>query len=110
MSYQVNGQLKNPACGIGVFRDDGVHCYGVNTQIDHIKGLALKTEGIIRFEVKENLLLPGNYTLDVALHTEEGFAYDYYRYAKKFQMVSQESEAGLVRLPHIWAVDGVRLR
>lgn len=110
MSYQVNGQLKNPACGIGVFRDDGVHCYGVNTQIDHIKGLALKAEGIIRFEVKENLLLPGNYTLDVALHTEDGFAYDYYRYAKKFQMVSQESEAGLVRLPHIWAVDGARLR
>lgn len=110
MSYQVNGQLKNPACGIGVFRDDGVHCYGVNTQIDHIKGLALKAEGIIRFEVKENLLLPGNYTLDVALHTEDGFAYDYYRYAKKFQMVSQETEAGLVRLPHEWLVDGGRIR
>ena len=110
MSYQVNGQLKNPACGIGVFRDDGVHCYGVNTQIDHIKGLALKAEGIISFEVKENLLLPGNYTLDVALHTEDGFAYDYYRYAKKFQMVSQETEAGLVRLPHEWLVDGGRIR
>ena len=110
MSYQVNGQLKNPACGIGVFRDDGVHCYGVNTQIDHIKGLALKAEGLISFEVKENLLLPGNYTLDVALHTEDGFAYDYYRYAKKFQMVSQETEAGLVRLPHEWLVDGGRIR
>ena len=43
-------------------------------------------------------------------YTEDGFAYDYYRYAKKFQMVSQESEAGLVRLPHEWLVDGARIR
>ena len=108
MSYQVSGAVRNPACGIGIFRDDGVHCYGVNTQIDHIKGLELGRKGTIRFEVKENLLLPGNYTLDVALHTEDGFAYDYYRYAKTFQMVSQESEAGLSRLPHTWTVDGTR--
>lgn len=107
MSYQVNGPLQNPACGIGIFRDDGVHCYGVNTQIDRIKGLALKSEGTIRFEVKENLLLSGNYTLDVAIHTEDGFAYDYYRYAKRFQMVDRENEAGMIRLPHGWIVDGM---
>lgn len=106
MQYQVNGEVQNPACGIGIFRDDGVHCYGVNTQIDHIKGLQLKQKGIVQFEVKENMLLPGNYTLDVAFHTEDGFAYDYYRYAKKFQMVSQENEAGLVRIEHEWQVDG----
>lgn len=110
MHYQLNSGVKNPACGIGIFRDDGIQCYGVNTQIDHIHGLALKQMGTICFTVDANMLLPGTYTLDAALHTEEGFAYDYYRYAKKFQMFSEYSEAGLVRLSHTWSLDGSNLR
>lgn len=106
MHYQVYGELKNPACGIGIFRNDGVNCYGVNTQIDHIQGLKLESKGRICFEIEANLLLPGMYTLDVALHTEEGFAYDYYRFAKTFQIYSERAEAGIVRLPHAWIVNG----
>lgn len=51
----------------------------------------------------ESLLLPGNFILDVAVESEDGFPYDYYRYAAKFQMVCQENEEGLVHLPHTWA-------
>ncbi len=106
MDYQVYGELKNPACGIGIFRNDGVNCYGVNTKIDHISGLDLQGKGTICFEIDANFLLPGVYTLDVALHTEEGFAYDYYRFAKTFQIYSERSEAGIARLPHVWIVNG----
>ena len=109
MSYHLNSEVQNPACGIGIFRDDGIQCYGVNTQIDHIPGVKLNQNGKICFEIKKNLLLPGTYTLDVALHTEEGFAYDYYRYAKKFQIFSELNEAGLVRLEHDWLIDGNKL-
>ena len=106
MDYQVYGDLKNPACGIGIFRNDGVNCYGVNTKIDHISGLNLHNKGTICFAIDANFLLPGAYTLDVALHTEEGFAYDYYRFAKTFQIYSERSEAGIARLPHVWIVNG----
>ena len=110
MEYRVNAQLKLPACGIGIFRNDGVQCYGVNTQIDHIQGLELQKEGVLRFQIESNVLLPGVYTLDVALHTEDGFAYDYYRFAKEFQVSSQRSEAGIARLPHTWVLDGKTLK
>ena len=110
MDYQVYGELKNPACGIGIFRNDGVNCYGVNTKIDHISGLNLRSKGTICFVVDANYLLPGVYTLDVALHTEEGFAYDYYRFAKTFQIYSERSEAGIARLPHVWIVNGETLK
>ena len=110
MGYRVKSSLKHPACGIGIFRNDGVQCYGVNTQIDHIQGLELQPEGVLRFQVESNVLLPGIYTLDVALHTEDGFAYDYYRFAKEFQVSSQRSEAGIARLPHTWVLDGKTLK
>lgn len=110
MGYRVKSAVKNPACGIGIFRNDGIQCYGVNTQIDHIQGLALKKEGMIRFQVGSNVLLPGIYTLDAALHTEEGFAYDYYRFAKEFQINSDRSEVGIARLPHEWVLDGKTLK
>ena len=110
MDYQVYGELKNPACGIGIFRNDGVNCYGVNTKIDHISSLNLHGKGTICFAIDANFLLPGVYTLDVALHTEEGFAYDYYRFAKTFQIYSERSEAGVVRLPHTWVINGETLK
>lgn len=106
MKYRSNSPVQNPSCGIGIFRDDGLNCYGVNTQIDYISGLDLKEEGTICCIIEANLLLPGTYTIDVALHTEDGFAFDYYRYAKKFQIISERNEAGVVRLPHVWSLDG----
>lgn len=106
MKYRQNSPVKSPSCGIGIFRDDGLNCYGVNTQIDYISGLDIKKEGIICCIIESNLLLPGTYTIDVALHTEDGFAFDYYRYAKKFQIISERNETGIVRLPHVWSVDG----
>lgn len=110
MGYQVKGAVKNPACGIGIFRNDGVQCYGVNTQIDHIQGLTLQKEGVIRFQVSSNVLLSGVYNLDIALHTEDGFAYDYFRFAKEFQVNSDRTEAGITRLPHNWSLDGKILK
>ena len=110
MQYQVNGPLNNPVFGIAIFRDDGVHCYGVNTRIDHIKGIHLNNQGKFYLMLPESLLLPGNFILDVAVESEDGFPYDYYRYAAKFQMVCQENEEGLVHLPHTWAADGTELQ
>lgn len=110
MGYRVKNTVEHPACGIGIFRNDGIQCYGVNTQIDHIQGLALQREGVLRFQVDANVLLSGIYTLDVALHTENGFAYDYYRFAKEFQVNSDRSEAGIARLPHEWVLDGKTLK
>lgn len=105
IEYEVKKPLENPACGIGIFRNDDVQCYGTNTQIDHLQGLALGERGTVRCQIMKNQLLPGEYTLDVALHTETGFAYDYYRFAKRFRMYSDVQDAGIMRLEHQWQVE-----
>lgn len=104
IEYTVKNPLKNPACGIGIFRNDGLQCYGTNTQIDRIHNLDLGSGGRVTCSIDSNLLLTGEYTLDVAIHTEDGFAYDYYRYAKNFRMYTDLQDAGAVRLNHHWDV------
>lgn len=102
--YKVNGELNKPSCGIGVFRNDGIQCFGTNTQIDHLSAMELGESGVISCQIIKNQLLPGEYSLDVALHTEDGFAYDYYRFAAKFHMYSDVQDMGIMRLEHQWNI------
>lgn len=106
MDYAVSKPVSNPVCGIGIFRNDGLQCYGTNTNIDRLGGLKLQDRGTIVCSIEKNMLLPGEYTLDVALHTEDGFAYDYYRFAKRFQLRSDIQDVGVARLEHRWKIDG----
>lgn len=110
MTYTARWPISNAVCGIGIFRADELNCYGTNTQLDHIHDLHLAEHGVIRFVIEANMLLPGQYTLDVALQSENGFDYDYFRFAKRFQMHSEYTEAGVVRLQHTWVVDGKEIR
>lgn len=104
VAYRVNKPVKNPACGIGIFRNDGLQCYGTNTEIDHLNNISLSKTGYIHCKIANNQLLPGEYTLDLALHTEDGFAYDYWRFATKFRMYSDTQDIGTTRLSHVWEI------
>lgn len=108
IDYVVKNPLKNPVCGIGVFRNDGLQCYGTNTHIERLENLRLEDAGTITFHVSQNQLLSGEYSLDVAIHAEDGFAYDYYRHAKNFQMYSNIQDAGVVRLEHTWGFESIK--
>lgn len=104
MRYAVHGAVKNPAIGIGIFRNDGLQCYGTNTFIDHVSNINLNVNGVITVKLEDLCLLPGEYSLDVAIHTEDGFAYDYYRYAKRFKVYSNIQDAGVARIAHKWNI------
>lgn len=107
IDYVVRTPLTNPACGIGIFRNDGLQCYGTNTQIDRISNVQFRKDGCIVCNISRCQLLPGEYTLDVAIHTEDGFAYDYWRMATDFQVYSETQDVGVTRLEHSWKIDGV---
>lgn len=99
--YTTKRELKNAICGIGIFRNDGVNCYGTNTHIDRIKNVEL-SGGKFVCAITNNQLIPGEYTLDVAIHDENGLVYDYYRFAQKFTMYSSLEDIGVARLEHEW--------
>lgn len=97
-----NKNTKKPVFGIGVFRNDGVHCYGTNTFIDRVEDLDIKDKGIMECFIKQLLLIRGQYSLDIAIHSEDGFPYDYIRGICSFDLHSNISDVGISRLEHEW--------
>ena len=99
-----DNKIVDTAVGIGVFRNDGVSCYGTNTYVDNAEKLKVKDKGTIEVIIEKIQLLEGEYTLDVAFHDEYGTPYDYIRKVKKFNIYSNINDTGIFRLEHKFIV------
>ena len=97
-------EIRTSVIGLGIFRVDGVHCYGSNTLIDRIQNVVLNEQGTVTIDVPEMTLLPGGYTLDLAFHKEDGFSYDYWRDCVRFSVYSDLQDVGVARLSHHWTI------
>ncbi len=102
IQYESYKKIEEPVIGIGIFRNDGIHCYGSNTNIEYISNILLKSKGVVKCHITGNSLISGEYKLDVAFHTIDGFDYDYYKEVRTFRMYSNIQDLGIVRLNHYW--------
>jgi ABC-type polysaccharide/polyol phosphate transport system ATPase subunit len=95
-----------PTFGIAIHRLDGVWCYGTNTSLD---GVTLFAEqalqiGTIVVELPVLQLLRGDYTLDVAVHNDEGdVMYDYIQGVLHFQVQDLRGDQGVFRPRIKWS-------
>ncbi|GEQ18874.1 ABC transporter ATP-binding protein [Clostridium butyricum] len=95
-----NKKIYDSVVGIGIFRQDGLNCYGTNSFIDNSEKIKIKDEGVIEILLDPIQLLEGVYTLDIALHDEYGKPYDYIRKVKSFSIYSSIKDCGVVRIKH----------
>jgi ABC-type polysaccharide/polyol phosphate transport system ATPase subunit len=89
--------------GVSFFNADGVCCYGTNTYIEQMDPLRLEGEVDVSFEIDSLDLVEGTYKLDVAVHTCEGYPYDYHRLLYTFRMKSRTPDVGIYRPKHRWS-------
>ena len=85
---------------------EGVNVYGTNTHLEYFKPRVIDGEATVIFEIPSLHLINGTYTVDVAVHREDGFAYDYIKNALKFRVHSLSREVGIWRPPHEWKFEG----
>ena len=102
MEYKVTEIVKNAVFGIGIFRVDGVYCYGTNTRIDKLETFDIEKDGTVSFKISSVTLLPGSYLLDVAIESDFGIPVDFYKEACSFTLFSAKEDEGVVRLKHEW--------
>ena len=86
--------------GFGIFRNDGLNCYGTNTFIDNFEKVEVRDEGLIEIEIENIQLLEGKYYLDIAFHDEYGLPYDYIRKIDEFDVYSNLKDVGVFRIKH----------
>jgi ABC-2 type transport system ATP-binding protein/lipopolysaccharide transport system ATP-binding protein len=95
--------IKDFVFGIGVFNSKGVSCYGTNTQIEEFRPLVIQGEGKVVCRMEKLNLINGTYYLDVAVHKNDGYPYDYHRSLYSFLVSSIRKDVGIARLPHAWS-------
>jgi ABC-type polysaccharide/polyol phosphate transport system ATPase subunit len=92
--------------GVSLFNIDGVCCYGTNTFIEQMDPLSLEGEVEVTFAIETLELVEGTYKLDVAVHTCDGYPYDYHRLLYTFRVKSRTPDAGIYRPRHHWSFAG----
>ncbi len=102
--YVMNGDVTDLIFGIGIFRDDNLHCYGTNMDIDNYEIDRFPPSGIVECRIDRLSLLGGRYFLDVAAHSKEGLPYDFRTKCLDFTVFSRIKDVGAARLEHQWNV------
>jgi len=108
LEYNVKDDVKDAVFGIGIFRGDGLQCYGTNTRIDKQAEFDLSESGMLQLNLKNIGLLPAEYIVDIAIESEIGVPVDYFKVATSFEVYSNIDDVGVVRIAHEWNFSGVR--
>ena len=103
MDVVSSAAIKDFVFGIGIFNSKGVSCYGTNTQIEEFRPLVIQGEGKVVCRMEKLNLINGTYYLDVAVHKNDGYPYDYHRSLYSFLVSSILKDVGIARLPHAWS-------
>ena len=92
--------------GRSLFNAVSVCCYGTNTFIEQMDPLSLDGDAEVVFAVDSLDLVEGTYKLDVAVHTCDGYPYDYHRLLYTFRVKSRTPDVGIYRPKHRWTFSG----
>lgn len=105
--YEVQRPIsKPPAFGFAIYRSDQVWCYGTNTVIEQIAFPPdeLPPAGTVVVDLPLLQLLQGDYTLDVAVHSQDGATtHDYIRDAVRFYVKNSRGDSGIFRPRVHWS-------
>ena len=105
LSYNINEKITDGVFGFGIFRSDGLWCYGTNTRIDRFSNFDIDKDGHYTVKLENIMLIPGEYWVDITIEWGEGNPVDYYKEAMRFEVVSNVSDVGVLRMPHSWQFD-----
>lgn len=104
---QVSPEYLRPNIGFEISTLQGDYLYGTNTSREGIKIIELNKKGTIKIEFSRLELLPGDYTIGIAIaNAEETENYDHYHNIGQFKVYSSVYDIGLFRLNHHFIVDG----
>jgi ABC-type polysaccharide/polyol phosphate transport system ATPase subunit len=92
--------------GVGLFNAEGVCCYGTNTSLEELTGERLNGDAEAVFTIDALDLVEGTYKLDIGVHKEDGFPYDYHRLLYTFRVKSRTKDVGIYRPRHTWRFGG----
>jgi ABC-type polysaccharide/polyol phosphate transport system ATPase subunit len=106
MQVRASVPTRDFVFGIAIFNAEGICCYGTNTHIEGATPGELTGDADVRVAIDRLDLTEGSYTVDVAVHRENGTPYDYHRRLYPFRVTSRVKDVGIYRPRHRWQFNG----
>ena len=100
--YQTHEPTSDIVFGIALHRSDGLMIHGSNSAIEQVVVPKLTDSGIVRYVINRIGLLDGQFFIDVAVHRQDGYPYDYLKCAREFVVRSAFRQVGIVVPAHSW--------
>jgi ABC-type polysaccharide/polyol phosphate transport system ATPase subunit len=98
--------LDDVVFGVGLFTPRGTECWGTNTHLEGYASEGLASAATARVVCPALRLAPGEYLLDVAVHSREGYPYDYQRQVLSFTVTARTEGVGIYYPEHRWEFAG----
>lgn len=98
--------LEDFVFGIALSTPRGFEVWGTNTDLDGCVPGRFEGEGIVRLACPAFRLAPGEYVVDVAVHSKDGAPYDYQRRALSFTVTAPKGGIGVYFPEHGWEIAG----
>ncbi|HUK13341.1 MAG TPA: ABC transporter ATP-binding protein [Thermoanaerobaculaceae bacterium] len=110
LAYTAKAAKTDFVFGIAISREDGVHVFGTNTELDGWTSERLDGSGEVVVEFPALELAPGRYLVDAAVHSKAGLAYDYACEALAFTVAAPVGWPGSYAPRHAWVPRGPAMR
>ncbi len=98
--------LEDFVFGIAVSTPRGFEVWGTNTDLAGYIPERFDGEATVRLTCPALRLAPGEYLVDVAVHSKAGVPYDYQRRALAFTVTAPQGGVGVYFPEHRWEVEG----
>jgi len=99
-------ELGDFVFGIGLSTPRGVECWGTNTDLLGLRPRRLLGAATVVVRCPELRLAPGEYLVDLAIHSRDGAPYDYRRRIFAFTVTAQDRGVGLYLPRNEWWFEG----
>lgn len=112
VEYLCQVPVKNlePNFGFEISTSQGQYLYGTNTAREGNKNIQLKHQGNFKIEFCHLNLLPGDYTIGVAIaNATETVSYDHYHNIAQFKVYASSRDVGIFRIGHNFLIDDITI-
>lgn len=108
IDYKVNEPIEDAVFGFAFYRADQLLVYGSNTMLEHFDKFDLVKDGTIEIKFPCFNLIPGKYTVDLAIEYDRNVAVDYHREMFSIETYATTGDVGVVRLQHDFNLGDVK--
>ena len=110
LTFEIRARAGRPlddfVFGVAVSTPRNVEVWGTNTDLEGYVPGRFEGEATVRLACPALRLGPGEYVVDVAVHSKEGAPYDYQRRALAFTVTTGTRGVGVYQPEHRWGFEG----